>query len=128
MLAENERELRDQVDDETSVRAQRVLKGVAPMTQLGVALAEKRPDQALEGLRQGRIGDVTFVLVELARCKKAAGQNKHLVELIDDGGLADTRISGDKHQLRRAASYDAVKGGEQSIDFARPPVQFLGNQ
>jgi hypothetical protein len=36
------------------------------MTQLGVALAEKRLDQALEGLRKGRIGDVTPVLVELA--------------------------------------------------------------
>jgi len=42
-------------------------------------------------------------LVELARCKKATGQNKHLVELIDDGGFADARIAGNEHQLRRAA-------------------------
>src|SRR6516225_3604039 len=90
LLAEDEHQLGDQVDDETSVRAQRLLKGVAPMTQLGVALAEKRPDQALEGLRQGRIGDVTFVLVELARCKKAAWQHDRFLQFVDDGGLADS--------------------------------------
>jgi hypothetical protein len=63
----------------------------------------------LEGLRQGRIGDVTLVLVELARGKKTARRNKHLVELIHNGGFADSRITGNEHQLRCAASYDAVK-------------------
>src|SRR5262249_44048603 len=128
LLAEDERYFGDQVDDELSVWAQRLLKGVAPTAQLGVALAEKRPDQTLEGLGQGRIGDVTLILVELARCKKAAGRNKHLVELIYDRGLADTRISRNKHQLGRAASHDAVEGGEQGIDLSRSSVQFLGHQ
>jgi len=50
------------------------------------------------------------------------------MELIDDGGLTYTRISGNKHQLRRAAGHDAVEGGEQDIDFACTPVQFLGHQ
>src|SRR5215469_15574733 len=98
------------------------------MDQLGVALAKKGPDQALEGSRQGRIGDVTLVLVELARGKNAAGRNKHLVKLIDDGRLADTRISGNEHQFRRAARDDAVEGSKQSIDLARSPVQFLRDQ
>jgi hypothetical protein len=65
----------------------------------------------LEGLRQGRIGDVTLVLVELARGKKTARRNKHLVEPIHNGGFADSRITGNEHQLRCAASYDAVKEG-----------------
>jgi hypothetical protein len=40
------------------------------------------------------------------------------VQLIDDGGLADTGISGNKHHLRRAAGYNAVKRREQGIDLA----------
>ena len=50
------------------------------------------------------------------------------MELIDDGRLADAGISGDEHQLRRAARYDALEGGEQGIDLARSAVQFFGNQ
>ncbi len=50
------------------------------------------------------------------------------MQLIDDGGLADAGIAGDQHQLRPAASDDAVEGGEQGLDLALSPVQFLGNQ
>jgi hypothetical protein len=35
--------------------------------------------------------------------------HKQFVELIDDGGLAVTRISGNEHQLRRATGYDLVQ-------------------
>ena len=103
-------------------------KRVAPVAQLGFALAQKRTDQALEGLRQRGIRDVALVLVELARCKQAARRNQHLVQLVDDRGLADAGIAGDQHQLRRAAGHDAVEGGEQGVDLALPPVQLLGNQ
>ena len=103
-------------------------QGVAPTAQLGLALAEKRPHQALKRLRQRRIGDVALVLVELARCEKAARRHQRLVQLIDDGGLADAGISGDQHQLRPAAGDDAVEGGEQGLDLALSPVQFLGDQ
>ena len=44
------------------------------------------------------------------------------MELIDDGGLADTGVSRNEHQLRRAALDDAIEGGEQGLDLARPPV------
>src|SRR6516164_5584299 len=50
------------------------------------------------------------------------------MELIYDGGLANTRISADEHQLRPAAGHDTVEGREQCIDLPRSPVQFLGNQ
>src|SRR5262249_46724460 len=49
------------------------------------------------------------------------------MELIDDGGLADTGISRNEHQLRPAAGYDAIEGGEQGLDLACTPVQFLGD-
>src|SRR5258705_12814753 len=66
LVPDDELELRDEVDHEFPIRAQRLPQGVAPTTQLGVALAEKIPDQDLERLRQRRIRDVAFVLIELA--------------------------------------------------------------
>jgi hypothetical protein len=50
------------------------------------------------------------------------------MQLIDDRGLADAGIARDQHQLRSTALDDTVEGGEQGLDLARPPVQFLGDQ
>jgi len=44
------------------------------------------------------------------------------MELIDDGGLADTGVSGNKNQLRLSPGYNAVEGGEQGFDFGFSPV------
>ena len=96
--------------------------------KLGFALPQERTDQTLKGLRQGGIRDVALVLVELARGKQAARRHQHLVQLVHDGRLADPGIAGDQHQLRRAALDDAVEGGEQDLDLARPSVQLLGDQ
>src|SRR5260370_18063794 len=50
------------------------------------------------------------------------------MELIDDGGLADTGVSGNEHQLRSAAGDDAVESSEEGLNFRCSPVQFFGNQ
>ena len=84
--------------------------------------------EALKCLCQRRIGDVALVLIELARGKQAARRHQHLVQLIDDRGLADAGIARNQHQLRRAALDDAVEGGEQRLDLALAPIQLLGNQ
>ena len=128
LLSDEELQFGDKVDHEPPVRAQRLAQRVAPAGQFGVALAQKRADQALKRLRQRRIGDVALVLIELAGGEKAARRHQRLVQLIDDGGLADAGIAGDQHQLRPAAGDDAVEGGEQGLDLALSPVQFLGNQ
>ena len=60
LLAENEGEFGDQVKDELSVRAQRLQQGVAPTGELGVALAEQRPHEALESQSERRIGYVAL--------------------------------------------------------------------
>ena len=49
------------------------------------------------------------------------------MQLIDDGGFADSGIAGNQHQLRPAAGDDAIKRREEGLDLARSPVQFLGN-
>ena len=47
-----------------------------------------------------------------------AGGTKSLMEFIDNGGFADTRVSGDKHEFRLSVGYNAVERREQGIDFA----------
>ena len=127
LLANDVLQFRDEIDDQLSVRLQRLTKRVAPRVQVVFVLAEERPDQALKRLRQRGIRNVALVLVELARCKQAARRDQRLVELVDDRGLADAGVSGDEHQLRPAARDDAIERGEQGVDLAVPPVQLLGD-
>src|SRR5258705_2495550 len=83
LVSDDELELRDEVDHERPIRAQRFQQSVAPTTQLGVALAEKIPNEALKRLRQRRIRHVAFVLIELAGPEQAARHPQYLVQLID---------------------------------------------
>src|SRR5258708_3053705 len=50
------------------------------------------------------------------------------MELIDNRGLADAGISGDKHQLRPATSQYAAIQAHQPIAPIPPSLQFLRNQ
>ena len=120
-------QLGDEIDDQPPVWLQRFTKRVAPRVQVVFVLAEERPDEALECLRQRRIRNVALVLVELARCKQAARRDERLVELVDDRGLADAGVSGNEHQLWPPASDDAIERGEQGVELVVPPVQLLGD-
>src|SRR4051812_28109959 len=120
-------QLGDEIDDQPPVRLQRFTKRVAPHMQVVVVLVEERPDEALEGLRQRRIRDVALVLVELARCKQAARWDERLVELVHHRGLADTRVSGNEHELWPPASDDAIERREQRVELVVTSVQLLGN-
>src|ERR1700754_139023 len=109
LFSDDELQCGDKIDDKPRVWPQSLVKGIAPDAQLFFLLAEKRADKAPEGLRERGIRDVTFVLIELTRGKKAAARYEHLLQLIDDRGLADTGISGDKHQLWRTGLDDAIE-------------------
>ena len=50
------------------------------------------------------------------------------MKFIDDRRLADAGISRDKHELWCSALHDAIEGGEQRLDLARPSVKLLWNQ
>src|ERR1700757_1376522 len=89
LVTDDELQLRNQVDNKLSVRVQCFAKGLAPSSQLWIALAKKWSDQALKGLRQGRIGDVTLVLVELACREQATRRDQRLVQLVHHRGFAD---------------------------------------
>ena len=127
-VTDDELQFGDEVGHEPCIRLERLQKRAAPDRQLGVALAEKRPHEALKSLHQSRIGNVALVLIELAGGEEASWWNKHLVQFIDDRGFSDAGISGDQHQLRRAALDDAIEGREQGLDLALPAVQLLGDQ
>ena len=108
-FADDQLQFGNQIDHEPGVRAQRFVQGVAPGGQCSVALAQQGANQALKGLRQRRIRDVAFVLIELAGGESAAQRHQCPVQFIDDGGFADAGISGEQHQFRRAALDDAVE-------------------
>src|SRR3954452_14189558 len=57
LLPDDERQLRDQVDDERAVRADRVEQDPAPSRHLLLALAEELARERLKGLSQSGIGD-----------------------------------------------------------------------
>ena len=68
------------------------------------------------------------MLVELAGGKKATGRNQDLLELIHDGGFADSRIARDQHQIWLTGGDDLIKGIQKCFDLSIAPVQFFGNQ
>ncbi len=128
LCSDHQLQLGDEVDDELTVRAQRLAQGGPPPAELRLAPAQQRADQAPEGLGQRGIRDVALVLVELAGGEQAARRDEHLVQLVDHRGLADPGIAGDEHQLRRAIGHDPVEGREQRVDLALAAVERLGDQ
>src|SRR3984957_15568167 len=66
LLADDMAQFRDEIDDEQSVRIQRLTKCVPPFAQIFLVLAEEPPDEALKRLGQRGIRNVALVLVGLA--------------------------------------------------------------
>src|SRR5271167_1845137 len=66
LFSDHELQLRDKVNDELTVRAERLAQGIPPPAKLWLTLAQKRADKGLEGLDQGGVRDVALVLVKLA--------------------------------------------------------------
>ena len=75
LLADNEFQLRNEVDDEGAVGLKRMEQSLAPPAEFGFALAEDRADKPLKSLCQGRVGNIAFELVALARSEQAAWRN-----------------------------------------------------
>src|SRR5260370_6974659 len=84
LVADEQRQLRDELDHESSIRTQRVPKGLAPERQVGLAHREKAPDEALKRLRERRIRDIAFVLIELPPSEQAASRPHHLPHPINN--------------------------------------------
>jgi len=99
LLSDHEFQLRNEVHDELTVRAQHFAQGAPPLAKLRLALTQNLAHKVLEGLAQGGEWNVTLVLVELAGREEAAWRDEHLVQLVHHRGFADTGISRYEHEL-----------------------------
>src|SRR4029077_9083883 len=122
LLADDERQLRDEIDHELPIRAERLEQDGAPLTHLLVALSEDPMDQTLKRLGQRRIGNIALVLIELAGSEQSTRRDQFLMELIYERGLPNAGVSGYDDQLGRAAGDDPLEGREQGAHFALPPI------
>src|SRR6202042_2571712 len=120
--------LGDKIDDQLAVRTQRLLENGPPPAERCLALAQKRADEALESLGQCGVWDVALVLVELTGREEAAQRDQGLVQLVHDGGFADTGIPGYEHELCCAVRYDPAEGAKQHLDLVLPAVELLRNE
>src|SRR5262249_5725934 len=127
-LSNDEPHFRNEIHNQSCVWSQRLPQLITPRCKVRFGFAEQRPDQALKGLRQRRVGNVAFVLVELAGGQKAARRYQYRLQLVDDRGLADAGITRDQDKFRSATVDDAIEGGEQGLNLAPPPVESLGDQ
>ena len=66
LLANDMPQFRDEIDEEQSVRTQRLTKCVLPFAQVFLVLAEEPPDEALKRLGQRGMRNVALVLVGFA--------------------------------------------------------------
>jgi len=101
--------------------------GVPPLFHFRLALHEDLTHQRLEGLRQSRVRNVAFVLVELAPREKPARRNKRFVaarlplRILPTPAYPDTSTSSGVPSATTRS-----KDAKQSIDLALPPISFSG--
>src|SRR5262245_10621978 len=110
-LSNDQPYFRNEIDNQSCVWSECVPQCIAPRCEVGFAFAEQRPDQALKGLCQRRIGNVALVLVELAGSEQTARRYQHRLELVDDRGFAHAGIARDQDQFRGAPVDHAIEGG-----------------
>src|SRR3954454_6084229 len=125
LVANDVPQFRDEIDEEQSVRTPPLTICSLPFAQIFLVLAEEPPDKALKRTGQGGVRNIPLVLVGFARREQAAWPHERFMKLIDDCGFSDPGVSRDQHQFGSATANDAVEGGQQSVNFAVPPIQLL---
>ncbi len=123
LLADDELDLRNHARDQLAVGSERGSDGITPSTELVVSLAQDAADDALQRLRERRIGNFTLGLVGLPAREKAAGQR--LLQLLHQRRLADARRSGHERELRSRVRRESCERRAKALDVALPPVQPL---
>ena len=120
--------LGNEVDHELAVRAQRLAQRVAPAASSASLLPSSWRTRLWKAWASVAYGMSRLYWSNLPDGEQAARRDEHLVQLVDDRGLADAGIAGHEHELRRAARHDPVEGGEQRVDLALAPVELLRDQ
>src|SRR5271166_6205143 len=128
LLANNKLQFGNQIYHQLTVCADSFPDRISPMADFLFALTQDLAHKPLEGLPKGCVWDIPLLLVELPRNKNAARQRDHLVQLVDDRGFADSRVTRHEHQLRYAASDDPVEGAKKDCALRVTPIQLLRDQ
>src|SRR6185295_1516292 len=76
LLANDESQLRNQVQHELPVRTEGFTKRLTAVVEFDIAPSQKGTDQTRESLRQGGIRNIALVLVELAGGEQGARRNE----------------------------------------------------
>jgi hypothetical protein len=84
LRADDELDLRDQVDDDLAALAERLPEPLPPQADPLLALGEDLPHDLAEGLIDGGLGDVALVLVELAGDEDPALADDGPVQLVHE--------------------------------------------
>jgi len=81
--------IRNHVDDDAGVVAQRGTQGFAPNPYLIFPLCQKLADQSAQGLNQRGKRNIPLKLIMLAGNKVAALAHQRLLHFVDQRGLAN---------------------------------------
>src|SRR5215469_530880 len=65
LFSDHELQFRNEVNNELAVHSERLSQGIPPSAKLRLTLAQKRADNALEGLHQGGVRNIALVLIKL---------------------------------------------------------------
>ena len=119
LRADDERDLRQHVDDQLAVDADGGLDLLPPAGDALLALGQQLLHQVAQRLREGGVRNVALVLVELAGNEVAAPCDDRLLQFTDQRGLADPRVARDGDQRRLAGCRHALEGRQQRRPFLR---------
>src|SRR6185369_12890865 len=89
-------ELRNEIDDELAVRAQRLLQPPSPQRDLLVSLGEEVEDELAKGLDDGRVWRLAFVTVALAGEEEPTAAHDRRLQLANEGRLANAGPARDE--------------------------------
>src|SRR5271154_3077548 len=127
LLPDNCGELGDQSDHELAIGAKRLEQSMAPTVQFRIVPAKDAADETLKRLREGRIRDVAFKLIEFPRREQALGRDR-LAELADDGGLADTAMPRHQNEFSPSSCGDAVERRNKSVYLRLASIKLFRDQ
>ena len=111
LIADDERQIGDEIDDQLSVRAERAAQDLTPPVEALLRLAEQLLDEAAKRPRECAVGVALLELIELALDQVRAFPHDRSAQFGDERRLADARVAGDQAHLRRA-----VRGAFEQLE------------
>src|SRR5207244_6726528 len=127
LLSDDKPDRRDAVDDHLGIDPESSEQGVLPPVNRLLALRQQLLHEPPERLRQAAIGGVAHQLLELPGDEAPPPLGERLVDLVDEGRLADPGVTGYQQQFR-APARRALERRQERRNLPVPPVQALRDE